>query len=180
LKIYTKTGDLGDTSLLYGKRVSKANLRIECYGTVDELNANLGLLNDFETDLLRKEHLKHIQDSLFVIGSNLASEKKENTLPKITELEIDELEGLIDIMTNELPDLKHFIIPGGHQRVSVCHICRTVCRRAERIVVNLSEVEHVDELIIVFLNRLSDYLFVLSRKIGQELGIDEVKWQSKK
>jgi cob(I)alamin adenosyltransferase len=179
LKIYTKTGDNGSTSLLFGKRVSKSSLRIDCYGTVDELNSNLGLLGDLENEKERKNFIREIQNNLFVIGSNLACERKENSLSKINVYEIEVLEDCIDQMNEELPELRHFIIPGGHQVVSICHICRTICRRAERIIVGLSEIEHIDSNIITYLNRLSDYLFVLSRKIGQELGVEEVKWKEK-
>lgn len=177
MKIYTKTGDEGSTSLLYGERVSKGDLRIEAYGSVDELNANLGLLNDLLVDSATNYFLKNIQDNLFVIGSNLACEKIENKLTKLGLNEIESIENAIDKINSQLPDLKHFIIPGGHFNVSICHICRTVCRRAERIVVRLSEVMNVDPTIIVYLNRLSDYFFVLSRKISLDLGIEEVKWK---
>ncbi|MES2796322.1 MAG: cob(I)yrinic acid a,c-diamide adenosyltransferase [Bacteroidota bacterium] len=180
MKIYTKTGDLGSTSLLYGKRVSKADLRIESYGTVDELNANIGLLRDNELNEGIRSFLKAIQDDLFVIGSNLASEKESESLPKIAQSDILKLELEMDIMTGQLPELKHFIIPGGHKNVSICHICRTVCRRAERSVVSLAIDEMVDKNIIVYLNRLSDYFFVLARMIGKELKIEEIKWEAKK
>jgi cob(I)alamin adenosyltransferase len=180
LKIYTKTGDEGLTSLVYGKRVSKADLKIEAYGTIDELNANLGLLIDQPVNEKRGDFLRNIQNLLFSIGSNLASEKKDNNLPKISESDVLVLEKAIDEMTSQLPDLKHFIIPGGHNSISICHIVRTVSRRAERTVVRLNEIEELDVLIIVYLNRLSDYLFTLARKIGQELGVEEVKWDSKK
>lgn len=180
MKIYTKTGDEGLTSLVYGKRVSKADLKIEAYGTIDELNANLGLLIDQPVNEKRGDFLRNIQNLLFSIGSNLASEKKDNNLPKISESDVLVMEKVIDEMTGELPDLKHFIIPGGHNSISICHVVRTVSRRAERTVVRLNEIEELDVLIIVYLNRLSDYLFTLARKIGQELGIEEVKWDSKK
>jgi cob(I)alamin adenosyltransferase len=180
LKIYTKTGDEGLTSLVYGKRVSKADLKIEAYGTIDELNANLGLLIDQPVNEKRGDFLSNIQNILFSIGSNLASEKKENTLPKISEIDIKDLEKAIDEMTSQLPELKHFILPAGHESISICHIVRTVSRRAERTVVRLNEIEELDVLIIVYLNRLSDYLFTLARKICQELGVEEVKWDSKK
>lgn len=178
MKIYTKTGDEGSTSLLYGKRVSKGDLRIEAYGSVDELNANLGLLNDLLKDFDTNQFLKNIQDNLFVVGSNLASEKTDNNLSKISVIEIENIEKKIDEINVHLPDLKHFILPGGHINVSICHICRTVCRRAERIVVRLSNEVNVDPTIIVYLNRLSDYFFVLSRKISLDLGVEEVKWKN--
>ncbi len=180
MKIYTKTGDLGKTSLLYGKRVLKSDLKIESYGTVDELNAYVGLLRDTENELVRKQFLLEIQNCLFVIGSNLASEKTDGSLSKIGLEEITTIEQEIDKITSQLPELKNFILPGGHQKVSICHICRTVCRRGERMVVNLATQEKVDQNIIIYLNRLSDYFFVLSRLISQELGVEEVKWIAKK
>lgn len=180
MKIYTKTGDEGLTSLVYGKRVSKSDLKIEAYGTIDELNANLGLLINQPINDKRTEFLRNIQNLLFTIGSNLASEKSENNLPKISESDVQDLEKSIDEMTSQLPDLKHFIIPGGHSSISICHIVRTISRRAERTVVRLNEIEEVEILTIVYLNRLSDYLFTLVRKMGQELGVEELKWISKK
>ncbi len=177
MKIYTKTGDTGSTSLLYGKKVSKSDLRIEAYGTVDELNANLGLLIDISVNADINTFLRHVQHKLFVIGSNLASEKIDNNLEKIDLKDISDIENCIDDFTKQLPELKHFILPGGHKIVSLCHICRTVCRRAERMVVRLSEDALVDTKIIVYLNRLSDYFFVLSRKIAFDLGVEEVKWK---
>lgn len=180
LKIYTKTGDTGKTSLLYGKRVSKGDLKIESYGAVDELNAFVGLLRDAENEDIRRHFLLEIQNCLFVIGSNLANEKAESKLPKLDDADIDTIETEIDKITAQLPKLKHFILPGGHEKVSICHICRTVCRRAERMVVNLTVQEEVDNNIIIYLNRLSDYFFVLSRIISKELGVEEVKWVPKK
>lgn len=179
MKIYTKTGDSGETSLVYGKRVLKSNLKIETYGTIDELNSNIGLLRDQPVNEKRIAILGNIQEKLFVIGSNLASEKEINSLPKLTELDIQLLENEIDSMNLGLENLKHFILPGGHISVSVCHIVRTVCRRAERIVINLNEIELVNPLIIRYLNRLSDYFFVLARKMGNELGVKEILWEGK-
>ncbi|UJP64771.1 cob(I)yrinic acid a,c-diamide adenosyltransferase [Mongoliitalea daihaiensis] len=179
MKIYTKTGDQGTTSLLGGRRVMKSDLRIESYGTVDELNSYIGLLRDQEVNKDREAVLKEIQDRLFTIGATLATEPgKENVKrPDLLEEDLFLLEKEIDTMEEGLPMLKNFILPGGHQIVSFCHIARTVCRRTERCVISLMEVEHVDELIVKYLNRLSDYLFVLGRKITQELGVDEVTWK---
>lgn len=179
MKIYTKTGDTGKTSLLGGRRVSKAELRIDAYGTVDELNSFIGLLRDQEINQKREALLKEIQDRLFTIGATLASEPgKENIKkPDLQEEDLDLLENEIDEMELQLPQLRHFILPGGHQSVSFCHIARTVCRRTERCVIDLMEIEHVDEIIVKYLNRLSDYLFVLGRLIAQELGVEEVTWK---
>lgn len=179
MKIYTKTGDSGKTSLLGGRRVSKSDLRIDAYGTVDELNSYIGLLKDQEINQKREGLLKEIQDRLFTIGATLATEPgKENVKrPDLHEADLALLEKEIDMMEAKLPPLKHFILPGGHQVVSFCHIARTVCRRTERCVIDLMEVEHVDEILVKYLNRLSDYLFVLGRLIAQELGVEEVIWK---
>lgn len=179
MKIYTKTGDKGTTALLGGARVSKAHQRLEAYGTIDELNSYIGLLRDQEVNASRRNLLKTIQDRLFVVGSNLATVpgKELQKVPVLVNEDVEELEKAIDQMDQELPPLKYFILPGGHQAVSFCHIARTVCRRAERNTVLLAENEEVAEMIIIYLNRLSDYLFVLARKMGQELGVEEVNWQ---
>jgi cob(I)alamin adenosyltransferase len=175
-KIYTRTGDKGTTSLFGGARVSKAHIRIESYGTIDELNSYLGLVRDVADESYR-DLLKSIQDRLFVIGSNLASDPaKDLPVPDILESDVEFLEKEIDRMNEGLPELKHFILPGGHSSVSFCHIARTVCRRAERLVVLLSEREKVDPILIRYLNRLSDFLFVFARQLGQDAGIEEVKW----
>jgi cob(I)alamin adenosyltransferase len=178
MKIYTKTGDQGETSLVYGTRVRKDALRIESYGTVDELNAYIGLVRDQEANATRKEILKEIQDRLFTIGANLATEpdKDHKKIPDLFESDVALLEQEMDKMDAALPELRYFVLPGGHQSVSFCHLARTVCRRAERLCVSLAESESVDLLIIKYLNRLSDYLFVLSRKMSQELNAEEVKW----
>lgn len=181
MKIYTKTGDLGETSLFGGKRLSKADLKIDTYGTVDELNTHVGLVKDVcEND--QKQVLAKIQEHLFTIGAILATpEGKKNTFfEPITVEDIENLEKQIDLMNESLPDLDAFILPGGHIHVSYCHIARTVCRRAERITVALSKNEEVNDLIIKYLNRLSDYLFVLARKLAKDLYVDEVKWLPKK
>ncbi|WP_291782510.1 cob(I)yrinic acid a,c-diamide adenosyltransferase [Cecembia sp.] len=179
MKIYTKTGDTGKTSLLGGRRVSKSDLRIDAYGTVDELNSYIGLLRDQAVNAKRGELLKEIQDRLFTIGATLATEpgKANVKKPDLHDEDLELLEKEIDNMEALLPQLRHFILPGGHQVVSFCHIARTVCRRTERCVIDLMEVEHVDEIIVKYLNRLSDYLFVLGRLIAQELEVEEVTWK---
>ncbi len=178
MKIYTKGGDTGQTSLLGGKRVSKSDLRIEAYGTVDELNANIGLLKDYHIADDHKDNLLKTQHDLFKIGSILACEVDPDqfNLPKIEDSDITEIEKNIDEMEKALPILKNFILPGGDLAVSQCHIARCVCRRSERLIVLLGEEEGVDEVIIRYLNRLSDFLFVLARKIGYDKGIDEINW----
>jgi cob(I)alamin adenosyltransferase len=181
-KIYTKTGDSGETGLFGGKRLPKDDLRVEAYGTVDELNAYIGLLRDH----LAKEAsiaslLKEVQDRLFTIGSNLASDPdKEMITPDVSEGDIDMLESAIDAMNAELPALKHFILPGGHPVVSHAHIARCVCRRAERRVVALSQQSTVLPVLIKYLNRLSDYLFVLARFLAKVNQAEEVIWTPRK
>ena len=179
MKIYTKTGDKGYTSLIGGTRVPKHHLRIESYGTVDELNSYIGLIRD-QTDLQAetKELLKEIQDRLFTIGSSLASdpEKSKMKIPDLHEKDIELLETEIDTMNEQLPDLKHFILPGGSTSVSFCHIARCVCRRAERITVHLAEDSFVDQKISIYLNRLSDFLFVLARKLCFDNSLPENQW----
>lgn len=182
MKIYTKTGDKGKTVLVEGTRISKAHLRIDSYGQVDELNAVLGLVADQEVSASIRPFLKSIQDNLFVIGSNLASDpmKKAGKVPPVLESDITHLEEAMDDMDQELPELRHFVLPGGHPSVSFAHLARTVCRRAERAVVKLAEQEEVPELVPVYLNRLSDYFFVLSRWFALKLGVPEVKWEPRK
>jgi cob(I)alamin adenosyltransferase len=178
MKIYTKTGDQGQTSLIGGTRVPKHHLRIESYGTVDELNSYIGLIRDQQVSEHQQNLLKEIQDRLFTIGSALASdpEKSKMKIPDLHQEDIELLENEIDTMTAELPELRHFILPGGSNAVSFCHLARCVCRRAERICVHLSEDSFVDEKVMVYLNRLSDYLFVLSRKLCFDNQIEENKW----
>ncbi|MEH0157569.1 cob(I)yrinic acid a,c-diamide adenosyltransferase [Limibacter armeniacum] len=179
MKIYTKTGDKGQTSLFGGKRVSKAHLRIEAYGTVDELLSYIGLVRDQEVNKSRKEDLKEIQDRLFTLGAALAADPDKPKLkkPDLFESDVEWLESEMDKMNEELPALTHFVLPGGHQSVSFCHLARVVCRRAERLTIRLMEDgEEVDELITKYLNRLSDYLFVLSRKMAKEIDAEEVPW----
>lgn len=182
MKIYTKTGDSGKTSLIEGTRLSKAHERIEAYGTVDELNSFLGLLADQEACQNYRPGLKQIQDKLFVIGANLASDPSRTTdrIPPVKEADIKGLETAMDEMDAVLPELRHFVLPGGHPAVSLAHVARTICRRAERGVIRLGEHEEVPELLVPFLNRLSDFFFVLSRKICYDLGLEEHKWQPEK
>jgi cob(I)alamin adenosyltransferase len=189
MKIYTKTGDSGTTALFGGTRVPKDHIRIESYGTVDELNSYIGLIRDQEIDLHYKEILIEIQDRLFTVGAILATppekEVKKNgelRLQKlgITESDIELLENEIDTMEEALPPMTHFVLPGGHTTVSYCHIARCVCRRAERLAVHLDHNEPVSEIVIMYLNRLSDYLFVLARKLSNDLNAEEVKWIPRK
>jgi cob(I)alamin adenosyltransferase len=178
-KIYTKTGDKGMTSLIGGTRISKDHLKIETYGTVDELNAWIGVLRDMPENISRKDILKEIQDRLFTLGADLAAEPEQTKkkIPDLFDADIALLEKEMDSMNEEIPPLRAFVLPGGHQSVSFAHVARTVCRRAERHVIRLSREEEVNPLIIKYLNRLSDYLFVVSRKITQELGTEEVAWK---
>lgn len=178
-KIYTKTGDKGETSLIGGTRLPKHHIRIEAYGTVDELNSFIGLIRDSISEKELFDLLIEIQDRLFTIGSLLAADPEKNkmTLPQLNEEDIVLLEKAIDKMNETLPEMKHFVLPGGHVTVSYCHVARCVCRRAERAVLKLAENEKVDELIYKYLNRLSDYLFVLSRKLTQDLKANEIPWK---
>ncbi|RIV19258.1 cob(I)yrinic acid a,c-diamide adenosyltransferase [Fibrisoma montanum] len=179
MKIYTKTGDKGFTGLIGGRRVSKADLRIDAYGTVDELNAWIGLVRDQPVNSERKAFLKEIQDRLFTIGSELATDPDKapkRAMPAIIDQDVTQLEQAMDQMDTLLPELRAFVLPGGHESVSYCHLARTVCRRAERLVISLNEEIPVDELVLQFLNRLSDYLFVLSRLMAHELSAEEVTW----
>lgn len=176
-KIYTKTGDEGETGLFGGKRLPKHHLRIEAYGTVDELNAYVGLVRDVADNEDIRALLKSIQDRLFTVGANLAADPaKQMAVPDLHEADIAALEQAIDGMEAELPTLKNFILPGGHTTVSFCHLARCVCRRAERMVVALAASEPVAPIVIQYLNRLSDYLFVLSRLLAKDTGAEEVIW----
>jgi cob(I)alamin adenosyltransferase len=179
MKVYTKTGDQGKTSLIGGTRVLKSEERIDVYGTVDELNAYIGLLRDQEVNAGRRDILKEIQDRLFTIGASLASdpEKATKKIPDLLQSDVTLLEEAMDQMSEVLPELRHFVLPGGHQSVSFCHVARCVCRRAERRAIGLSQHSFVAELVVIYLNRLSDYLFVLSRKMSQELQAEEVIWK---
>jgi cob(I)alamin adenosyltransferase len=178
MKIYTKTGDKGYTSLIGGTRVPKHHLRIESYGTVDELNSYIGLIRDQDITAHDKQMLKEIQDRLFTIGSSLASdpEKSKMIIPDLHEADIESLEKEMDAMNENLPQLRHFILPGGNNAISFCHIARCVCRRAERLSVHLSEQSQVEGKVNIYLNRLSDYLFTLARKIGNDNKISENQW----
>ena len=182
MKIYTKTGDKGKTSLLGGTRVPKSSERINAYGTVDELNSFLGLAGDLEPNKKRREFIRNIQSRLFTVGSSLAAENEraKEFKPDLAEDDIKKLENAIDQMNEVLPVMKNFIIPGGHQLISTTHIARTICRRAERRVIQLSESVEIEEIIIIYLNRLSDYLFVLARMQGHELQVEEVPWKPNK
>jgi cob(I)alamin adenosyltransferase len=179
MKIYTKKGDKGETSLLGGTRVKKSHIRIESYGTVDELNSWIGLIRDQQIDNNAKKFLIHIQDRLFTIGSHLASDpdKSKAKIPGIKEEDVSALEKEMDTMNEVLPEMRSFVLPGGHTTVSYCHIARCVCRRAERYTVALASEEKVDDIIIKYLNRLSDYLFVLSRKLSNDLNAEEIPWK---
>ena len=185
MKIYTKTGDKGTTALFGGTRVPKSHLRIEAYGTVDELNSHIGLVKDTYANKSANQLLNHIQDRLFTIGAILATDpekakvkngKDRLNIPKINEQNIETLEKAIDQMNDDLPPMTHFILPGGHPTVSHCHIARCVCRRAERLATALYNFETFDKDVLRYLNRLSDYLFVLARKISKDVNAEEVKW----
>jgi cob(I)alamin adenosyltransferase len=180
MKIYTKTGDKGTTSLIGGKRVKKNNPRIEAYGTVDELMAYIGLLRDQDINADIKSNLLIIQDKLMVCASILATDCEDCKikLPEIKDADITFLEKEIDAMELELEPLRSFIYTGGHTTVSFCHIARTVCRRTERITIELSEKFHVPDNVLKYINRLSDYLFVLARRLGKYLNIEEIPWQA--
>lgn len=182
MKIYTKTGDAGETSLFGGKRVSKADERIEAYGTVDELNSYVGMVRDQPVNQVRKDILKEIQDRLFTIGALLAADPDKPLLkkPDLYERDIELLEAEMDQMNELLPPMTHFVLPGGHPSVSFCHLARTVCRRAERQVIRMQHEAEVHPLVVKYLNRLSDYLFVLSRVNAHELQAEEVYWIPRK
>jgi cob(I)alamin adenosyltransferase len=185
MKIYTKTGDKGTTALFGGTRVPKHHIRIDSYGTVDELNSHLGLIRDQDIDVHSKTILQGIQDKLFTVGAVLATDpekailkngKERLNIPKISEADIELLEKEMDAMNLELPEMTHFVLPGGHQTVSFCHIARCVCRRAERLASALNELEPFQPETLTYLNRLSDYLFVLARKLSKDLQAEEVQW----
>ena len=180
LKIYTKVGDQGTTSLIGGTKVLKSDLRIEAYGTVDELNSYIGLCNDLLTDEHSKKNLKEIQDRLFTIGSSLACDPEKEPkmkIPDLKEEDVSVLEKEIDRMNEVLPEMKNFILPGGHPTISHVHIARCICRRAERCCVRLNEQAPENLLILKYLNRLSDYLFVLARHASHLLNAEEIAWK---
>ena len=189
MKIYTKTGDKGTTALFGGTRVHKHHIRIESYGTIDELNSHIGLIRDQAIDPIHKKVLMEIQDRLFTVGAILATDPEKTTLkngkdrlniPKISESDIKLLEDNMDNMNAALPPMTNFVLPGGHQTVSFCHIARTVCRRAERLASHLNDMEPFQPETLMYINRLSDYLFVLARKLSHELQAEEIKWIPKK
>lgn len=185
MKIYTKTGDNGTTGLFGGTRVPKHHLRIESYGTVDELNSYIGLVKDQAIDNDTKTTLIKIQNDLFTLGSMMATPSEKETLkngeqrlniPEVDTKSVTYLEKEIDKMNEKLPKMTHFILPGGHTTVSYCHIARCVCRRAERLSVSLHQQEGINPIILTYLNRLSDFLFMLARKLSKDLSVQEVKW----
>ena len=185
MKVYTKTGDKGTTALFGGTRVPKYHIRIESYGTVDELNSYIGLIRDQKINELYQNQLIKIQDKLFTVGAILATDpekavlksgKERLNIPKIEEDDVAFLETAIDEMETHLPPMTHFVLPGGHTTVSYCHIARCVCRRSERLATHLNDIEPTDEMVLKYLNRLSDYLFVLARKLTFDLQADEIKW----
>lgn len=180
MKIYTKTGDKGETALFGGKRVPKDHPRIEAYGTVDELNSWIGLIRFRPINTHYQSILAEVQDRLFTVGSMLASDPEKVhklKIPEVIETDIELLEKEIDQMNDEIPPLKAFVLPGGNDEVSFCHIARCVCRRAERLAVNLADSEQVDIILIKYLNRLSDYLFVLARKLSYDFQVPETEWK---
>ncbi|MGB0428924.1 MAG: cob(I)yrinic acid a,c-diamide adenosyltransferase [Bacteroidia bacterium] len=178
MKVYTKTGDKGETSLIGGKRVAKNHERIDAYGTIDELNSFIGLVRDYTQNTEQSDLLYKVQNTLFVIGSNLAAmPESKMEIPNLQEQEIGELETAIDSMEKQLPELKNFILPGGHPAVSHAHVARCICRRAERLCVSVNDHVDIDASIIPYLNRLSDYLFVLSRFLAKENNVEEVIWK---
>ncbi|TXC75589.1 cob(I)yrinic acid a,c-diamide adenosyltransferase [Luteibaculum oceani] len=181
MKVYTKKGDTGETALLGGRRVSKSHLRIEAYGTLDELNAFVGLLRDHIELPNTVKELLDIQDRIFTIGSHLAMEKEDSKmkLPDISETDITNLENWIDKMEEELEPMRNFVLPGGHPTLSYCHVCRTICRRVERAAVTLAHEESINKLILSYINRLSDYFFMLGRFMAKKLNVEETPWQPK-
>jgi len=189
MKIYTKTGDKGTTALFGGTRVPKHHIRIDSYGTIDELNSHIGLIRDQNIDEHYQSILINIQDKLFTVGAILATDpekailksgKARLNIPKISDEDIALLEKEMDEMELQLTPMTHFVLPGGHQTVSFCHIARCVCRRAERLASALNEMEPFDPNTLIYINRLSDYLFVLARKLSKDLQAKEVKWIPKK
>ena len=182
MKIYTKTGDIGETGLFGGRRVSKADLRIDAYGTLDELNAFTGLFQSQCTDQDVQVIIRQIQDRLFTMGSSLAADplQQHGLMPDVQEDDVEILEREIDRMESYLSPLQHFILPGGHPDAALCHVLRTICRRAERRCVELNHTEPVDGMILKYLNRLSDFFFVLSRYLSHARGVEDVKWLGRK
>ena len=185
-KLYTKKGDDGTTGLLSGKRVSKHHVRIKAYGTVDELNAWVGMIRNFKIDKNTENTLVRIQNELMTVASQLADDtfyevsKLVKILEQIDDENVKYLEDQIDLINDELPELKNFLIPGGHIIVSYAHLARCTCRRAERFVTELNEIENVPHIIIAYINRLSDFLFILSRKLARDYEVEEIKWIAQK
>lgn len=178
MKIYTKRGDKGETSLIGGDRVPKHHIRIEAYGTIDELNSYIGILRSFIEDSINVNVLPEIQDRLFTVGSLLASAPGSKMIvPDLHDKDTELLEDSIDRMNAELPELRSFVLPAGSIEVAHCHVARCICRRAERLIVHLNEVETIEGIIIQYINRLSDYLFVLGRYKALKQGVDEVSWK---
>ncbi len=179
MKIYTRTGDDGTTGLIGGSRIKKHNIRLESYGTIDELNSYIGVIRSMQNDTHTDQVLEIIQNKLFVIGANLATDETIDLIKKqlpCKKADIELLENEMDKMNSSLPELRNFILPGGCQAASFCHVARTVCRRAERRIVELAENKEVDQNLIKFINRLSDYLFVLSRKLNLDQKAAEILW----
>ncbi|MGI6816186.1 cob(I)yrinic acid a,c-diamide adenosyltransferase [Bacteroides sp. KG156] len=180
--IYTKTGDKGTTSLVGGTRVPKTHIRLEAYGTVDELNSNLGLLATCLSDEADKQFLRQVQDRLFAVGSHLATDLEKTGLKAASIINREEVEAMeceIDRLDNLLPPLSAFVLPGGSRGAAVCHVCRTVCRRAERRILALAEQAEVSSELMAYVNRLSDYLFVLSRKMNRDEKKEEIFWNNR-
>jgi cob(I)alamin adenosyltransferase len=179
MSVYTKTGDDGTSGLIGGTRVEKYDLRLESYGTVDELNSWIGLICSQKIDPTSRDLLLSVQNNLFVIGARLATDLSRTDLSAKLPLKVEEitkLENEMDRLLDQLPPMEHFVLPGGNNAISYCHLARTVCRRAERRVCQLAKEVSIPAELIRYLNRLSDYLFVLSRKIAVDEGIDEVQW----
>ena len=179
MKVYTKKGDTGTTQLIGGTRIPKSSLRIEAYGTVDELNSYIGLIRDQDINTTHVNELLEVQDRLFTLGALLATDPEKNKmkLPELIEEDITYLEKAIDSMDEVLEPMKSFVLPGGHTTVSFCQVARCVCRRSERIITDLSLNDHVPPIVLAYVNRLSDYLFVLGRKLSKDLNAKEQAWK---
>ncbi len=180
MRVYTRTGDTGETSLASGKRVGKDHPRLEVYGTIDELNAHIGVVQSQIPDVLEKERLVGIQNRVFLVSSLIAVDDPETRkkLPAILEEDITDLEGAMDRMLDIMPPLNNFILPSGHPLVGQCHVARTVCRRAERVMIRMAADIDLNPMLVRYINRLSDYLFVLARKVAFDLGVGETIWKS--
>ena len=183
MKVYTKTGDKGTTSLIGGKRVPKNSLRLESYGTVDELNSCLGMVQCKLQNAALIQELLEIQSRLFDVGGHLATDPENDSVKGkicVNEADVQMLEQAIDRMDGEIPPMKYFVLPGGSEAVAFCHLARTICRRAERRILDLADVEPVDEMVKKYINRLSDYLFILARKLANDAGVEEHPWVPRK